>query len=271
MAQKNSKNYSPYKKAGQGKQQQRSRGHLKPEHIYPIEEASDRLQEIFHLHGIDFIDHSQRRQLARYYQLLMEEQKRQNFTRILNFRDLAIKQFVDSLIVAKIYPLQFPLMDLGSGPGLPGIPLKIHFSEQPMFLAEGVWKRIEFLQRAREELGLKNLGIFGRNINDSFVYPVRGVITRAVEDINNTLGNCFHCLQTGGEIYFMKGPRVDEELEQLESRWQSYYQKTADIAYELPHTPHQRRLLVFKKIQAAPLQELEYFIKRDWEKDDGKD
>ena len=271
MAQKNKKNFSSYKKRNQGKPQQKSRGHLKPEEIYSLQEANDRLYNIFENHDFGDFPHAKRLLLANYYRLLMEEQKKQNFTRILNFRDIAIKQFIDSLMLAKIYKLQFPLMDVGTGPGLPGIPLKIQFDKEPMFLAEGVGKRVSFLKQVREELDLQNLGIFGRNINDAFVYPVRGVVTRAVEEINNTLKNVFHCLQTGGEVYFMKGPRATEELERIEPDLLKYYKLEADIDYNLPGTSHGRRLVVFKKIKAAPLKELGYFIEPEWAKDDGKD
>lgn len=271
MAQKNKKNFSPYKSKGQGTKQTKSRGHLKAEKIYSVQEANDRLFDIFKNHEMDFISHEQRMKLAKYYRLLMEEQNRQNFTRILNFRDIAIKQFIDCLIITKHYNFQFPLMDVGTGPGLPGIPLKIFFEKEQMYLAEGVWKRVEFLKRVRDEIGLEKLGMFGKNINDSFVYPVRGIITRAVEEINNTLENCFHCLQTGGEIYFMKGPRVDQELEKLDPKWEEFYKKVADIHYSLPHTSHERRLVVYRKIKEAPLKSMMYFQDRDWENDDGKD
>lgn len=271
MAQKNKKNYSSYKKRNQGKPQTKSRGHVKPEKIYSLNEANDRLYDIFRNHDYEDFPHDKRMQLARFYQLLLEEQKNQNFTRLVNLRDIAIKHFIDCLMVAKVKDLQFPLMDVGTGPGFPGIPLKILFPEEQIFLAEGVGKRVSFLKHVREELELPKLGIFGRNINDAFVYPVRSVITRAVEEINNTLRNVFHCLQTGGEVYFMKGPRATEELERLDSELMEYYELTHDIDYQLPKTQHARRLVVFKKIKPAPLKELSYFIEPEWAKDDGKD
>lgn len=271
MAQKNKKNYSSYKKRNQGKPQTKSRGHLKAEKIFSENEANDRLYDLFRNHEFGDFPHEKRMLLAKFYRLLLEEQNNQNFTRLLNLRDIGMKHFIDCLIVSRLHEIKFPLLDIGTGPGFPGIPLKIQHPDEQIFLAEGVGKRVTFLKHVRESLELPKLGIFGRNINEAFVYPVNGVITRAVEEINNTLRSVFHCLQTGGEVYFMKGPRATEELERIDEDLLEYFKLTHDIEYNLPKTQHSRRLVVFKKIKPAPLKELGFFIEPEWAKDDGKD
>ena len=65
------------------------------------------------------------------------------------------------------------------------------------------------------------------------------------------------CLEKGGEIYFMKGPGVDPEIEKASKEYSEYYRLKHDIAYELPKTEHKRRLVVFEKIKLAPLPEEE--------------
>lgn len=224
---------------------------FKPERIFEVEEANDRFADIFRNHHFE-CGHSERRQLAQFYHLLMKNQEHQNFTRLLQIKDIAIKHFIDSLIITEFVDIRFPLLDLGTGPGLPGIPLKIRYPEQKILLAEGVQKRVEFLKLVREELQLKNLDIIGRNINEHFVYPVQSVITRAVEDIPNTLRNVLSCLQEGGFVYFMKGPNVDPEI-QMASDLSEFYRLEKDIAYDLRHTQNHRRLVVYKKIKNAPL------------------
>ena len=180
----------------------------------------------------------------------MENQKKQNFTRLTSLRDVGIKHFIDSIIINKMTPIKFPLLDMGTGPGFPGIPLKIILGpEKKIILAEGVQKRVSFLKKVREELKLENLEIIGRNVNEDFHYPVEGVITRAVEDISNTLNNVMNCLQTGGCVYLMKGPKVDPELKAALKHWGDFYKLEKDKHYDLPHTPHQRRLIVFRKIK----------------------
>ncbi|MFP5520105.1 MAG: 16S rRNA (guanine(527)-N(7))-methyltransferase RsmG [Bdellovibrionia bacterium] len=270
MAHKNDKNYSPYKARQEARQKAKGSSpakgaavtsaplqgkHKKPEVIFSVEEANDRLADVFRNHEFDLVTHEQRRQLAQFYRLLMLNQEHQNFTRLLKLRDIAIKHYIDCLIITQHCKLQFPLMDVGTGPGFPGIPLKILFPKEKIILAEGVQKRVEFLKQVRQELDLQNLEILGRNINKYCVYPVQGVITRAVEDISNTLGNVLSCLQVSGKVYFMKGPGVAPEIDMAQKEWSEFYKKVSDIAYTLPHTPHERRLVVFEKIKAAPLPE----------------
>ncbi|MCB0347869.1 MAG: class I SAM-dependent methyltransferase [Bdellovibrionales bacterium] len=268
MAQKNKTNFSPYKRKNQGKVQSKSRGHLKADSIYDEEEANDRLFDIFKNHDFSHISHEARLAMAKYYVLLMNEQNKQNITRMLNFRDIAIKQFIDCAIINDLVKLEFPLMDVGTGPGLPGIILKILNPDKPMYLAEGVQKRVNFLKDVRESMGIQNLGIFGRNIDLRFLYPMHAVITRAVEDISNTLENVKHSLQLGGVVYFMKGPNVDEELQMALEKHGEHYNLESNIKYSLPKSTHDRRLLVFRKIKSHPTVDLEKILDLDYENDD---
>ena len=86
-------------------------------------------------------------------------------------------------------------------------------------------------------------------MNSDFHYPVNGVVTRAVEDARNTLGNVMNCLQTGGKVYLMKGPNVGSEISVALKHWGEFYKLSQDVAYKLPQTPHERRLIVFQKIR----------------------
>lgn len=266
MAHKNKTNQSPYtaRRASNGAMTGKSYDaraplqgkHKKPESIYSIEEANDRLADIFRNHEFE-CSHADRAKLAHFYRLLMENQEKENFTRLLKLRDIAIKHFIDCQIVPTLTKLQFPLLDVGTGPGFPGIPLKVQFPKEKIILAEGVQRRVEFLKHVRSEMKLENLDIVGRNINKYFVYPVNGVITRAVEDIGNTLGNVMSCLQVGGRVYFMKGPGVDPEIPVAVKEYAEFYKLVKDIPYSLPQTPHQRRLVIFEKIKNAPIPENE--------------
>lgn len=268
MAHKNKTNYSPYKARQEARKQSGAGGahadaasmapsnqgrHKKPELIYELNEANDRLLDVFRNHDFDMVSHGQRQQLAHFYRLLMLNQEKENFTRLLKLRDIAIKHFIDSIIISKYTKLQFPLLDVGTGPGFPGIPLKIMYPEEQILLGEGVQRRVEFLKHVRSEMKLKNLDILGRNINKHCVYPINGAITRAVEDIGNTLGNVLNCLQLGGRVYFMKGPGVGPEIEAAKKTWGEYYKLVEDVAYSLPQTPHERRLVVYEKIKHGVL------------------
>ncbi len=263
MAHKNKENYSPYKarqeKAGRdlksAEQIASQRGvHRRAEKIYPVNEANDRLFDIFKNHDFK-CTHVERLKLSEFYRLLLLNQEHKNFTRLLNIKDIGIKHFIDCLILTEICELKFPLLDVGTGPGFPGIPLKIRFPDKQIILAEGVQKRVEFLKHVREQMNFKNLDIIGRNINPYFMYPVNGVITRAVEDVTNTLKNTVNCLQLGGHVYFMKGPGVDPEIEKAQNEMNEFFKLYKDITYDLPKTENHRRLVIFEKIKHAELPE----------------
>lgn len=284
MAHKNRTNWSPYKAkktappgampgvthSPLSRESQQSQRHRKPTESYGFNEADDRIYDIFRNHGFGEYPHEKRQKLTRFFMLLMENQQERNFTRLLSLRDVAIKHFIDSLMPARLTKLAFPLLDMGTGPGLPGIPLKIEYPQEIIMLAEGVQKRVEFLKYARQSLELEKLPIVGRNINIEFFYPVRGIITRAVEDARNTLGNTVNCLQTGGFVYLMKGPNCDPEIEMALKQWHEYFVLAKDLAYELPNSPHQRRLLVFQKIKAHPLPDFEE-LDLAWEREYGRE
>ncbi len=254
--------------ASKAQYSQDGRRHKKPVQTYSFGEADDRIYDVFRNHDFGDYPHPKRQQLTRFYELLIANQNEQNFTRLLNIRDIAIKHFIDSLIVTKLVDLKFPLLDMGTGPGFPGIPLKIHFPKEPIFLAEGVQRRVEFLKHVRSEMKLENLPIIGRNVNVEMFYPVQGVITRAVEDARNTLGNVLNCVQTGGEVVLMKGPNCTPEIAPALDAWGEYFELAHDISYELPKTPHERRLLVFRKLKPAPLPDFEQ-LDLAWEKEFG--
>jgi 16S rRNA (guanine527-N7)-methyltransferase len=223
--------------------------HKRPKTIYPFEEADARLYDLFRNHGFESYPHAKRHQLVRFYELLMKQQMTENFTRLISLKDVGIKHFIDCLKICELTELQFPLMDMGTGPGFPGIPLKVEFPDEKMILIDGVRKRIDFLKQVRKKLNLKNLDLMGRNVSEDFAYPVRGVITRAVMDTSETLRSVSQCLEVGGKLYLMKGPNVEEELERAQELWRDFFLLTEDHAYVLPNTPHQRRLIVFEKMK----------------------
>ena len=234
-----------------GKQNFRRGHHRRPLHIFKFTEASDRLEDLFYNHGFgEKIDWATRELFVRFYILLMNNQKKENFTRLVSIKDVAIKHFIDSMMVDKLIPLKFPLLDMGSGAGFPGIPLKIVIGpEKRIILSESVHRRVIFLKKVRKELELKDLDIIGRNIDKSFTYPVQGVITRALEKIPDTLGYVINCLEMGGCVYFMKGPNVEPEVDRALKTWSDYYKLEKYKNYSLPNTPQKRTLIVFRKIK----------------------
>ena len=191
---------------------------------------------------------SQLNQLWVYHQLLRRHDTELNLTRIRNFENMVLKLYADSILPALHAPLPSPLLDLGTGPGMPGIPLKIFRPDIHVLLAESRQNRIEFLKKAAAGVGMPGLDVVDRGIAPDFDRPVAGVITRAVEPIADTLARVAGCLMRDGRVIFMKGPRCDEEIEKALKTFASVYELTGDIPYRIPHTPHRRRLVVFRRM-----------------------
>lgn len=185
-----------------------------------------------------------------YHGLLRHHNTELNLTRIHNFASMVLKLYVDSALPARLADLPSPLMDLGSGPGMPGIPLKIMRPDIQTVLAEGRARRVAFIREAISRLGLENIDVIPRNITPSFEMPVSGVITRAVEPIAQTLERVQGCLQQGGRIIFMKGPGCDPEIAEAEERFGERFALKTDLAYRLGQTHHQRRLVIFERLDA---------------------
>jgi 16S rRNA (guanine(527)-N(7))-methyltransferase RsmG len=206
------------------------------------------LQVIFKHNGLKLpLTDEMFEQFAKFYKFLMEYNKKYNLTRLTTFEEVAVKHFVDCIYVAQLTELPENLLDLGTGAGFPGVPLKIVSPQTRVILAEGVQKKVDFLKELREHLGLKGLDIIGRNVDPKMQYPVKGVITRAVELTESTLKNVANCLQTGGRVLLMKTPGIDEEIKKAQETFGTLFELTDNIDYKLGNTSHSRKLLIYKK------------------------
>lgn len=198
--------------------------------------------------GIE-LNQAQLQSLWRYHQLLRTRNAELNLTRIFNFESIVVKHYVDCLCVGDRVSLPSPLLDVGTGPGFPGVPLKIRYPEIEMVLAEPRPERVTFLGEVVETLGLRGVEVFPhRVVSRSFTRVVPGVITRAVETIDKTLLRTSACTGEGSRLIFMKGPNVDAELKDALARFGAQYRLVDDQAYTLPGTTHERRLVVLERL-----------------------
>ena len=197
-----------------------------------------------------FLSDVQLHQLWSYHKLLRRCNPELNLTRIHNFNNMVMKLYVDSILPGQMVKLPSPLLDIGTGPGMPGIPLKIAFPDLEIILAESRQHRAEFLETAIKVLSLENISVVGRGITPKFEQPVAGVITRAVESIEKTLARINGCLAEDGLAVFMKGPACDDEISAAGNRFSRSYALLTNHAYQIPHTQHRRRLVVFRRIDA---------------------
>jgi 16S rRNA (guanine(527)-N(7))-methyltransferase RsmG len=207
------------------------------------------MAEIFRSCGLA-LSAAQLAQFWDYHSLLRERNPALNLTRVRNFRNMVLKLYVDSLLQAEMVELPSPLLDLGTGPGMPGIPLKIYRPQLEILLAESRGKRVEFLQAALARLDLPGLRLAAGRVTARTEEPVAGVITRAVEPIETTLERVQGCLAQDGRVVFMKGPHCAAEIESACRRFARQYDLVLDRAYTIPGTRHERRLLVYRRLDA---------------------
>ena len=195
------------------------------------------------------LDRAQLDQLWAYHRMLRSANAELNLTRIHNFENMVLKHYVDSLLVLRFVELPSPLIDMGSGPGLPGVPLKIARPGVSMILAEPRGARAEFLEQVCERLKLADVEVFAGKVGSKFPKQVRGVITRAVASIPETLDRVANCLEVGGRMIFMKGPDCDAEIAEARTSHAETFRLVLDKAYTIPGTTHDRRLVVYERLE----------------------
>lgn len=189
--------------------------------------------------------------LWQYHNLLRDKNVAYDLTRIYQFDNMVQKHYIDCILVAKLlkWKLPSPILDIGTGAGFPGIPLKIVCPETEFILSEGRHKRAQFLREVVESLNLEHIEIHQGKIYPSFRRPVEAVITRALESIPKTLARIKGCLVLRGEVIFMKGPRCDDEIQAALDTFGHDYRLERDTPYTIPQSPHHRRLVIFERIR----------------------
>ena len=212
----------------------------KKKRILAVTPGPKALETILERCGIE-LEQVQLELLWRYHQMLRKANAELNLTRIHQFESMVLKHYVDSLLVLRYVELPASLIDMGSGPGLPGIPLKIARPEVQMILAEQRGARAAFLRGVCEQLGLERVDVYAHKVGPDYPGQVGGVISRAVGPIGETLDRVTACLGPGARMLFMKGPECDAEVVEAATSHAGIFRLVADHPYSIPGTPHRRR------------------------------
>jgi 16S rRNA (guanine527-N7)-methyltransferase len=155
--------------------------------------------------------------LLDYLELLVKWNKAYNLTAVRDPVEMVIRHLLDSLAIVK-YCNSSSCLDVGTGAGLPGVPLAIVYPDREFLLLDSNGKKTRFLFQVKTTLGLDNM-----NIHHGRVESYQGdqlfeeIFSRAFASLGDMLGGCKHLLATGGVFKAMKGAFPEQELAAIES------------------------------------------------------
>jgi len=228
--------------------------------IEPIAKVNDFLKGLLAGHNINLSDH-QCQQFQQYYQLLIEWNQKINLTTITELEEVYIKHFYDSITLAIAFPKiigKYKLIDIGSGAGFPGIPLKIVFPDLQITFLDSLNKRINYLKTVANELELADCQfVHGRaeelGQNQLYREQYDFAVARAVAKLAVLNELCTPFVKVKGSFFSMKGPEVADELKEADKSLRIL--KTAHIAtkqLQLPNNHGGRSIIELAKIDRTP-------------------
>lgn len=188
--------------------------------------------------GLD-INEQQKDQLLRYLNLLIKWNKAYNLTAVRDPLEMIDRHLIDSLSVVP-YIKANRLIDVGSGPGLPGIPLAICHPELDVTTLDSNGKKTRFQLQAKTELGLNNLTVINERVENCNFEPFDQVISRAFASLQDMINWTHQLCHHEGVFLAMKGLYPEEELSALPD---GYELKTC-YPLDVPGTEGERHLLV---------------------------
>lgn len=204
------------------------------------------------------LNEKQLEQFYNYMNLLIEWNQKVNLTAIVEPKEIILKHFIDSLTICKYTKNAKTLVDVGTGAGFPGIPLKIVNEGIKVTLLDSLNKRINFLNEIIEKLELKNIETiharveeFGKNKKYRETFDI--ATSRAVANLSTLSEYMIPLIKLGGESICMKGSEIDKELESSKKAINVLGGKIESVkSFNLPETDMKRNIIIIKKVNLTP-------------------
>ena len=189
------------------------------------------------------VTESQCEKLIDFVMMMHKWNKAYNLTSVRDPQQMLVRHIFDSIVIAPHLDKQH-YIDVGTGPGLPGIPLAIIHPDKNFVLLDSLGKRVRFMKQAAFELGLKNIEPVQSRV-EAYSSSIRldGVLSRAFASLKDMLHWCQHLVDSEGEFLALKGQFPTNEVEQLPEG----FVLTESIVLSVPNLDGERHLLKIRK------------------------
>lgn len=193
-------------------------------------------------------------QFYKYFEMIVEKNKVMNLTAITEFEDIVIKHFIDSILISKSIEMNeiHSLIDIGTGAGFPGIPLKIIYPNIDMVLMDSLNKRVKFLKEVCEELKLSKIDVIHSRAedlakNDEYREKFDLAVSRAVAYLSTLSEYCIPFVKVDGKFVSYKSDNVEDEINNSKNAVKILGASIDDIKYVNLDNDTKRSFVIISK------------------------
>lgn len=200
---------------------------------------------------------SQIEKLLKYYEMLIEKNKVMNLTAITEFDEVVEKHFIDSLSIVRVIDMEkvYSIIDIGTGAGFPGIPVKIMFPHIKVTLVDSLNKRVNFLNEVIENLELRDIEAYHGRAEDygrdkKFREKYDLCVSRAVANLASLSEYCMPFVKPDGYFISYKAGECEDEIDNSKNAIKILSGKIEKVEkFSLPDSEISRSFIKIKKIK----------------------